>query len=181
MVDELIFSIKKKKILNQKGQALFEMILFLPFLMFLYTIFYTSGNAINGSINQQKSVRGYFYNLVKGNSYVTPLSDLKTLATKNIRRTGFNAIGWRDHDTGETSSFAPCFKFSSLLKNGKTEECDSKERDDDRSSRYIRVFTFYGVCGPSVLTTTDQVDAKPAWEIDPRVQQITSTCSLTAN
>jgi hypothetical protein len=51
----------KTKFLNQEGQAVFELLIFLPFLLFLYTIYYTAGNAINGSINQQKAVRGYFY------------------------------------------------------------------------------------------------------------------------
>ena len=145
---------KNKLFSNQEGQAIFELILFLPLLMFLYTIFYTTGNSINGSINQQKATRGYFYSLVKQNSYVSRVIDLNTLKDNGIKTIGFQAIGWRDHDQGNTKSFAPCFKFSSLLKNGATEECDSNERDEERSSRFVRVFTFYGVCGPTF--TKDQ-------------------------
>ena len=157
--------------LNQKGQALFEMILFLPFLMFLYTIYYTAGNSISGSINQQKAVRGYFYALVKGNSYVIPLNDLKKFGG-TIKKVGFNSVGWNDHLVG-TQSFAPCFKFSSLLKNNSTEECNGSDRDEEGSSRFIRLFTFYGVCGP--YYNTNQANN---YEIDPRNQTFTESCTL---
>ena len=48
-----------------RGQALFEFIVFLPFLLFMLTIMFTVGNAINGSINQQKAVRRYFFTSTK--------------------------------------------------------------------------------------------------------------------
>lgn len=161
------------KILNQKGQALFEMIIFLPFLMFLYTIYYTAGNSINGSINQQKAVRGYFYALVKGNSYIVPLVDLKKFKEESISKVGFNSVGWNDHLLGK-KSFAPCFKFSSLLKNNVTEECDGSERDAEGSSRFIRLFTFYGVCGPYYTQTPQDKDY---FDIDPRNQAFAVSCT----
>ena len=140
----------KELLSNEKGQAIFELVIFIPFLVFLYSIYYTIGNSISGSINQQKAVRGYFYALVRGNSYVNSFNDLKELSTGDgVKRIGFNAIGWREKSDGAGKlAFAPCFKFSSILKNNTTEECDDAIREDEGKSRLIRVFTFYGVCGP---------------------------------
>lgn len=169
-----------KTFLNQKGQALFEMILFLPFLLFLYTIYYTSGNAMSGSINQQKAVRGYFYGSLKGNSYVNSLSDLNQFAGSGLKKIGFNAIGWNEKFDGR-NSFAPCFKFSSLLKNGMTEECEGDDRDEESSSRFIRLFTFYGVCGPSYIVSTEPVDGKAYFDIPPNAQTQIGSCTLGNN
>lgn len=163
-----------KKFFNQKGQALFEMILFLPFLMFLYTIYYTAGNSISGSINQQKAVRGYFYALVKGNSYIISLGELKSFReTYNITKMGFNSVGWNEHLSGK-KSFAPCFKFSSLLKNGSSEQCEGSEREGEGSSRFIRLFTFYGVCGPYYTSIPEDKDY---FDIDPRNQATAASCT----
>jgi hypothetical protein len=163
----------QKKFINQKGQALFEMILFLPFLMFLYTIYYTAGNSISGSINQQKAVRGYFYTLVKGNSYVISLGELTRFRRDySIKSVGFNSVGWSDHLVG-SQSFAPCFKFSSLLKNNSTEECNGNERDTEGSSRFIRLFTFYGVCGPYY-----NMNQPNSYEINPGNQAAEKSCTL---
>ena len=177
----MVVKIKIKRIMkNQKGQAIFEMILFLPLLMFLYTIFYTTGNSMSGSINQQKATRGYFYSLVKQNSYVNRLVDLNSLNKNGIKMVGFNAIGWRDHDQGDTKSFAPCFKFSSLLKNGTTEECDSDQRDEAQSSRFVRVFTFYGVCGPTFSMGKDSVTGD-TYITEPSAQAHFESCILSNN
>jgi len=147
------------------------MILFLPFLMFLYTIYYTAGNSISGSINQQKAVRGYFYTLVKGNSYIISVNELENFKS-SIKKVGFNSVGWNDHLVG-TQSFAPCFKFSSLLKNNSTEECNGNERDAEGSTRFIRLFTFYGVCGPYYI-----MNQSNNYEIDPRFQAGEFSCTL---
>ena len=61
---------------NSEGQAIFELILFMPFLVYFVTLLFTAGNSINGSINQQKAVRGYFYHLLKGNSNLPVKLDL---------------------------------------------------------------------------------------------------------
>lgn len=167
-----------KKFLNQKGQALFEMILFLPFLLFLYTIYYTAGNSISGSINQQKAVRGYFYGIVKGNSYIVSLSELKEFSKGGLKRVGFNSVGWKERFEGK-ESIAPCFKFSSLLKNGSTEECEGKEREEEGSSRFIRLFTYYGVCGPNYIESDAQGSAY--YDIPSNTQTQIASCTLSAN
>ncbi|MDO9182974.1 MAG: hypothetical protein Q7U04_11230 [Bacteriovorax sp.] len=167
-----------QKFLNQNGQALFEMILFLPFLMFLYTIYYTAGNSISGSINQQKAVRGYYYALEKGNSYIVPYTDLKSFRDKGTNKVGFNSVGWNQHlasgSKGE-QSFAPCFKFSSFLKNNSTETCDGSDREAEDMSRFVRLFTFYGVCGPYYTQNNFFPDY---FEIDPSAQAYTVSCTL---
>jgi hypothetical protein len=164
-----------KNICNQKGQALFEMILFLPFLMFLYTIYYTAGNAISGSINQQKAVRGYFYTLVKGNSYIVTLNELKSFrdGTGNITNVGFNSVGWDEHLVNQ-NPIAPCFKFLSLLKNNSEEVCEEKQTEEGQS-RFIRLFTYYGVCG---ATYTQNAQDREFFDIDPRNQASQSSCTL---
>ena len=135
-----------KNINNEKGQAIFEFIIFLPFLVFMFTIFYTAGNSINGSIDQQKATRGYYYTLVKNNTYLLTETDLAKLAEHSVRRVGFFSIGWREKGD-DTKQYGNCFKFMSLLRGTATEECDSSERVDDRASVFVRVFTTYGVCG----------------------------------
>jgi hypothetical protein len=141
--------IKNKIFKSNKGQSVFEFIIFAPFLVFMYTIFYTAGNSINGSINQQKALRGYFYHILKGNSYITSHSDIKKFRDNGVSIVGFMGLGWREHDKNERDSFAPCFKFSSILKNNSTEECDDSKREEEGMSRFVRVFTYYGVCGPT--------------------------------
>ncbi len=172
----------KKILKNQKGQALFELIVFLPLLMILYTIYATTGNSINGSINQQKAVRGYFYGLLKGNSYINTMGDLDEYSEKNITTVGFSALGWREKSRNNGgNSFAPCFKFSSVLKNDSSEECDSDTREEDsdgeRISRYVRVFTFYGICGP-VYTKTSDGGAGNFYEVNPTQQNNPGNCIL---
>lgn len=177
MVGNIIISRAQKTIGNNRGQALFEMILFLPFLLFLYTIYYTAGNSINGSINQQKAVRGYFYTLVKGNSYILTKPELKQFTDQGLKNIGFGAIGWRAKSGGGNRALAPCFKFSSLLKNGSTEECDKPDRDEPGVARFIRLFTFYGVCGP--MYTEDQSMGDIYYNILPSTQSQVLSCSIS--
>ena len=62
---------KLKKIsLKEEGQAIFELLVFLPVFLFLFVVIYNIGNSINISINQQKATRRYFYYIQKGNSFL---------------------------------------------------------------------------------------------------------------
>ena len=164
---------------NQKGQAIFELLIFIPFLIFLYSIYYTVGNSISASINQQKAVRGYFYSLIKGNSYLNTFKDLEDFSNGGIKTVGFSAVGWRESElTGKKASIAPCFKFSSLLKNNSSEECESGERPEEQSSRFIRIFTFYGVCGPVYVETPGGATGI-SYVIPNSVQSVWNLCSLS--
>lgn len=164
----------KKIFKNQKGQAIFEFIIFMPFLVLLYTILYTVGNSINGSINQQKAVRGYFYTLVKSNSYLLNAVDIAELKNKAINKAGFFAIGWSEKKQGETR-FAPCFKFSSMVKGTSPEDCDDSKRPDEGSSTYIRLFTAYGVCG-AIFKKSQVADV---FEYRPDIQSDALGCTLS--
>ena len=114
-----------------------------------------------------------------GNSYLNNPLELAEFARFNVTSVGFAALGWREKgNAAGTTAFAPCFKFSSLLKNSATEECDSREREDEGMSRYIRVFTFYGVCGP-VYSVPVNGDLKH-W-INPSGQTDPYKCSLGAS
>ncbi len=151
---------------NEKGQAIFEMILFIPFLLFLYTIYYSAGNSISGSINQQKAVRGYYYISLKNNSYVNSMPEVVHLRDLGLKKIGFNAFGWSDHFEGsKKEAYGTCFKFSSLLQNGSNEDCNSGEREEVGSSHFVRIFTYYGVCGPTYIA-----DSKGQFYIHPSVQ-----------
>ncbi|MCY4523174.1 MAG: hypothetical protein OXB84_00400, partial [Halobacteriovoraceae bacterium] len=57
--------VEKKKIYS-KGQALIELLVFFPFLILLIIAMLKLASAINGSINQQKAVRSYFFYLKIG-------------------------------------------------------------------------------------------------------------------
>lgn len=131
---------------NQKGQAIFEFIIFIPLLVFLYTIFYTAGNSLNGAINQQKAIRGYYYNLLKNNSYIISQNDLIQLKNRGMNKIGFFALGYKEHGQSESEQFASCFQFSSMLRGTSNEKCDDSSRTDEGSSTFIRIFLAYGVC-----------------------------------
>jgi hypothetical protein len=143
--------IKKPKKLKDDGQALFEFIVFLPFLIYLFTLMVTISNSINASINQQKATRGYFYYLMKGNSMAPTRSDLRDYRTRGITGlVGITAIGWREKSEGD-ESVAPCFKFSTLFSPSSESGIDENETCDTPSggkvSQFVRVYTLYGVCG----------------------------------
>ena len=55
---------------HQKGQALIELIIFLPLMFMFYSMISGFANAINGSINQQKIARSYFYYRLQNNSTI---------------------------------------------------------------------------------------------------------------
>ena len=103
---------------------------------------------MSGTINQQKAVRGYYYHLVKGNSYLVPQDDLNTYKDAGVKHIGFFAVGWTETNA-ETNMTGNCFSFTSMLKNGSTEDCESATCEPPgEGSSFVRTFTMYGVCGP---------------------------------
>jgi hypothetical protein len=123
---------------------------------------------------------------VRGNSYLNTLADLEEFEGFNVKLVGFSALGWREKsDKSGRSAFAPCFRFSSLLKNGSTEACDDATRDQDADgngvSRFVRIFTFYGVCGPVYSATKDPISGKSFYEIIPAAQTDPRKCALGAS
>ncbi|MBP9673842.1 MAG: hypothetical protein KBD63_02005 [Bacteriovoracaceae bacterium] len=130
---------------QENGQALFEFIIFLPFMLLLYAILLSIGGAINGSLNQQKAVRGYFYSRIKHNSFLPTPTDLSELVVST--KVGMSFIGWREYSDGLVP-VAPCYKLMPLggaLSSG-TEKCDNTYSGNQRTTQFIRVKTAYGVC-----------------------------------
>jgi hypothetical protein len=129
---------------TQSGQALIELIIFLPFIFILYGVVSGFAHSINGSINQQKITRAYFYYRVQNNSYI-PKPDARSLHT-SWRTFGMFFIGWKDHFKDGESPVMPCYKITIPLQgsNGK-EQCD--EAYTSSATSWIRVGTVYGVCG----------------------------------
>lgn len=133
-----------KIIKNKKGQALFEFLIFLPFMLMMYSVTLSMSNAISASINQQKVVRGYFYFKVAGNSTIPAPINTGQDTFANFRNFGMHAYGWMEKLDGRTP-VAPCFKFNLLL--GEDEEDECEESYSEPTTQFIRVMTAYGVCG----------------------------------
>lgn len=155
-----------KNCINNKGQAVFEFLVFMPFLVILYSIIYNVGNSINASINQQKATRSYYYGITKGNSFIFSSADIKEYVDGGMRTIGLSSVAWRQRSEGNgEQSYAPCYTFNGLIKSGVNDECDKRESEE--VSRHIRVFTAYGICGPSFLNTGNSVYIDPVTMSDP--------------
>jgi hypothetical protein len=127
---------------NKKGQGLIEFLLFLPFLLVLYQITLSMGNAINGSINQQKFTRSYHFARIKNNSTIPTPQNAEQVP---FNQYGLYFTGWAySFDGGNNVPVAPCYEFKTMLKTENNESCsDSYSKD---STQLIRVQTAYGVC-----------------------------------
>lgn len=144
---------KKNKILsNHEGQAIFELILFMPFLVYFVTLLFTAGNSINGSINQQKATRGYFYHIVKGNAILPVRSDLNAFKGEGVTSVSVSSLGWAEKRPDE-NNFATCYKFSTLYSTSE-EVCDEKAPDPN-TTIFVRPYTFYGVCSGTYVMQGD--------------------------
>lgn len=135
----------KKKILKEDGQAIFEFLAFMPFLVFLFVVIVTIGNSINASINQQKFTRRYFYYLMKGNSFFPDHFDLNNYVNSaGAQMVGMTSIAYRAKADG-SNSMAPCFRFINAFSGDPSESCEKDAAGG--VSNYVRVYTFYGACG----------------------------------
>lgn len=131
---------------NQKGQALIELIIFLPLMLMFYTMIAGFANAINGSINQQKITRGYFYYRAQANSTLPKpsVTDSGGFSHDSWKRFGMFIIGWSDH-LENFRPVAPCYKITVPLGQNQNDSCATKYTNT--STQYIRVQTVYGICG----------------------------------
>ena len=134
---------------GEEGQALFELIVFLPLLLLILTLMTTISNAINASINQQKVTRGYFYYTIRGNSLGLNRKDLDEYENDNtMTNVGMAVVGWRRSDPGQATNenFAPCFRFNSLFTaNTSDQDCDSPSVTSGVTP-IVRIYTAYGIC-----------------------------------
>ncbi len=134
---------------NEKGQAVFELLVFLPFMIFMYMVILSVSSAINGSINQQKITRGYFYGTaVKWNSTIPTPRVLHKI--EGVEQFGNYINGWKMRFvTGGTSPLAPCYKLAPFLPASEKEVCEDNLGKDN--TQFIRVKTVYGVCGTTYM------------------------------
>ncbi|MCO4795512.1 MAG: hypothetical protein KC493_17465 [Bacteriovoracaceae bacterium] len=141
------------KIEDEKGQAIFELILFMPFLVYFATVLFNTGSAINGSINQQKATRGYFYYILKGNSMLPVKSDLNSLAAEGLQSVSAASIGWAERKAGTNEQYGTCYKYSTLYSSS-DEKCEEKAKEAG-SSIFVKPLTFYGVCSTTYILKDD--------------------------
>ncbi|WP_408098526.1 hypothetical protein ACJVC5_06325 [Peredibacter sp. HCB2-198] len=128
---------------QESGQALIELIIFLPLMFTLYTVISGFANAINGSINQQKITRAYFYYRVQNNSTIPRPDPTGNHLTWN--RFGMFYIGWKYEFQDGEQPVMPCYRISIPMKAPPTDKCD--EAYNDTTTFFIRVGTVYGMCG----------------------------------
>jgi hypothetical protein len=132
---------------NQKGQALIELIIFLPFMFIIYGLITGFANAIFGSINQQKATRAYFYYRVQNNSTIPRRPDSSVRWTKY----GTYFVGWREKLVDDVP-LHPCYKITIPLSSPDDDGCDSEYTGGDRpSTQFMRVGTVYGFCGATYI------------------------------
>jgi len=143
---------------EESGQSIFEFVLFVPILLGLISIFISVTGAINGSINQQKAVRSYYYFINKGNPKLPSNFDLKVIEKAggaNFQSIGFFVLGYREKDDqSEKEQFAPCYPIHKFGSSDKNETCDDPDFGDNQTS-FVRVFTAYGICGASYRPAND--------------------------
>jgi len=150
---------KKEKILTSKGQALFEFLIFLPFTFIMVTVFITMGNSINGAINQQKILRGYFYYDVKNNSFLPSSNRVYRLkAQKGISRPSMYALGWQlKSDATGSFPISTCYRLNPFLTGTTDETCEdtSSIKGADSPSAFVRIYTVYGLCATPYQSLDD--------------------------
>ncbi len=129
---------------DQKGQALIELIIFLPLIFTLYGLVGGYANAINGSINQQKVTRGYFYFRAQNSSTMPKPSGAQNY--QSWSRFGMFFIGWTDEPIqGNAQPLAPCYQISFPVQAAGSDICENSYAAP--TTQYIRVGTVYGTCG----------------------------------
>ncbi len=129
---------------NEKGQALLELIIFLPLIFTIYTLVTGFANAIFGSINQQKFTRAYFYYRVQNNSTIPRRPD----PTLNWKRFGMTYVGWREKLDGD-EPMSPCYKITIPVAAADGDSCENEytSTDPKPSTQFMRIGTAYGFCG----------------------------------
>jgi hypothetical protein len=141
---------------SQKGQALIELIVFLPLMVTLYSVIGGFASSINGSINQQKIARAYFYYRIQNNSTIP---GTKTGDFQNWRKFGMYYIGWKDKFEAGDQPVMPCYKISIPFKENPGDECESPYNTEN--TLWVRVGTVYGICGATYVNQNNMVVQVP--------------------
>lgn len=142
---------------NEKGQAVIEFVLFVPFLLMLYFSILSMSNAINGSINQQKITRAYFYYRASNNSTMPkPIRAGGGVGPSEGWNTfGMQIMGWAKSFKNGVQPIAPCYKFIFPIE-GEKESCENAYSEP--TTQFIRVQTVYGICGATYIKDPEKND-----------------------
>ncbi|MBL7665566.1 MAG: hypothetical protein JNM93_10575 [Bacteriovoracaceae bacterium] len=130
---------------NEKGQSLFEFVFFLPVFIICFLVLTGLGSAINGSINQQKITRGYFFIRNKNNSNLPrPVNASATTWTKF----GMFYVGYKINQFSGTSDQpeAACYKIN-LPFASTFSDTDCSNPYSTLTTDFVRVYTVFGLCG----------------------------------
>lgn len=139
-----------KNLKTDKGQSLIEFVLFLPFMLMIYSVIINVSGAINASLNQQKVTRAYFYYTLQNNSMFPGPSREGGDPTQGWSTFGMRILGWST-ELIDSKPVAPCFKFNIALGESDGDAC--KDPYSGKSTQYIRVGTVYGACGATYQRT----------------------------
>ncbi len=136
--------------MKQNGQALVEFIIFLPFMLMMYTVVVSLGDAIYGSINQQKATRAYFYFRIKNNSQISkPQYDGGNLINSGWNQFGHFFIGWANELRGVDDPYMPCYRLNLPFAPASGDSCDDSY--SNLTTQFVRVATVYGICGATIV------------------------------
>lgn len=122
-----------------------------------YTLVVILGDAIHGSINQQKVTRGYFYYRIQNSPYITrPFRSADSSNTPlftNWTTFGMFFIGWADYLEEGRNPIHPCYKLNLPFAAAEGDVCD--QRYSQTTTQFIRVGTVYGACGATMARSTN--------------------------
>lgn len=165
----------KNKDSNEKGQAFLEFIIFLPFVVTLYSLMMTFSNAINASINQQKITRAYFYYRLQNNSLVPGPYRGDVEPAMSWTNFGQQITLWAEKDV-DFSPVMPCFKMDLPVSSGEEQECESHYTGS--KTDLIRVGTVYGICGATYNQNQGILKLYPSNGLDPLGTIMSFSCLI---
>ena len=144
---------------NEKGQALFEFITFLPLMLMIYTLSLSVNNSIFGSINQNKIARGYFFANIRSNPTIPNNSTLDNGAWD--QSWGHFFIGWAKDVKGGKIPVSTCFKVISMFKPIEDDSCEDSPGGggigSGATTQFIRPTTVFGLCGETYFKNGNEV------------------------
>ncbi|MDA9189750.1 hypothetical protein N9O57_02090 [bacterium] len=154
---------------DEKGQSIFEFLMFVPFLIILFATLVKIQGALNSSINQQKAARGYYFNLLRHNSMLPDKNEVAGMMTRaGIQNYGLSLLGWRDYSAGagdDESSVNPvaaCFNLIGISTNNESnDECEDPIPQDKTRVKNIRVYTAFGLCSANYSLNGNDIAYNP--------------------
>ena len=150
---------------KEKGQAIFELIIFLPILIFFLIVISNYGNSINASINQLKASRSYLFYLLKGNSMGIRTIDFSDFRSEGVQSIGNFIIGWRETSEGDSNSFGSCYEMPALPGNSTSDFSLCKDKIEQNQTKFIKIFTMYGICGETYKLDSGSSTYYPSNEV----------------